>query len=64
MVTGYKRGNMEQGIRYRHRLIGTILVAAVVAFWVVGPDALPSLSSAATSAASVAKHASARRAHD
>jgi hypothetical protein len=40
MLTGYKFAKPGEGIRYRHRLIGAALVAAVVAFWIAGPDSL------------------------
>ena len=33
MVTGYKSAKPGDGIRYRHRLIGVALVAAVAVFW-------------------------------
>jgi cytochrome b len=37
MLTGYKTAAPGAGIRYRHRLIGATLVAAVVFFWIAGP---------------------------
>jgi cytochrome b len=36
MLTGYKSGNAGKAIRYRHRLIGATLAAAVAAFWIAG----------------------------
>ena len=41
MLTGCKSAKPGNGIRYRHRLIGAALVAAVAAFWIAGPDSLP-----------------------
>ena len=41
MLNGYKFGKSGEGIRYRHRLVGAALVAAVVALWIAGPDSLP-----------------------
>jgi cytochrome b len=38
MLTGYKWAKPGDGIRTRHRLIGAVLVLAVVAFWITGPD--------------------------
>jgi cytochrome b len=43
MLTGYKAAAPQAGIRYRHRLIGMALVAAVVVFWIGGPDLLSML---------------------
>jgi len=37
MVTGYKSGEPAAGVRYRHRVIGAALVAAVAVFWIAGP---------------------------
>lgn len=33
MVSGYKQGSPEEGIRHAHRLLGGLLLAAVIAFW-------------------------------
>ena len=41
MLTGYKSAQPGGGIRYRHRIIGAALIAAVAAFWIAGPDSLP-----------------------
>jgi cytochrome b len=41
MLTGYKWAKAGSGIRYRHRIIGAALVAAVAAFWMAGPDSVP-----------------------
>lgn len=43
MLTGNKSGKPVDGIRYRHRLIGAALVAAVAAFWIAGPDSPPAM---------------------
>lgn len=60
MLTGYKSAKAEQGIRTRHRLIGAALVTAVAAFWLAGPDSLPSAADPAAQRASVGEH----RGHD
>jgi cytochrome b len=39
MLSGWKRGNPREGIRYRHRAIGVALALAVAAFW-IAPDSL------------------------
>lgn len=48
MISGMKRGNPGEGIRYRHRIIAAVLVVAVVGFWIGGtgffasdPDSAP-----------------------
>lgn len=33
MITGYKPGGAGAGIRYRHRIVGAMLVGSVAAFW-------------------------------
>ena len=33
MITGYKSGVAGAGIRYRHRIVGAMLVGSVAAFW-------------------------------
>ncbi len=33
MITGYKPGVAGAGIRYRHRIVGAMLVGSVAAFW-------------------------------
>jgi cytochrome b len=38
MFSGYKSGKPGEAIRYRHRLIGVALIAAVGAFWIAGPS--------------------------
>jgi len=53
MLSGYKSAGSGDGIRYRHRLIGAALVAAVAAFWIAGPVSLPSPWNPAAQAASV-----------
>jgi len=63
MLNGYKSAKSGDGIRYRHRLIGAALVAAVAAFWIAGPDSPPSPRDAAGQAAS-AKDYSEDRSHD
>lgn len=63
MLTGYKYAGSGQGIRYKHRLVGVALVAAVAAFWIAGPDSLPSQWNPAGQAASAKAH-SAERGHD
>ena len=35
MITGYKPGMAGAGIRYRHRIVGAMLVGSVAAFWMV-----------------------------
>jgi len=61
MITGYKRAKPEAGIRYPHRFIGAALAAAVAAFWIAGPDSLPSWNTG--KAAAMERH-SADRGHD
>ena len=36
MITGYKSGAPGAGIRYRHRILGALMVGSVAAFWVAG----------------------------
>lgn len=48
MLTGYKSAKPGGGIRYRHRIIGAALIAAVAAFWIAGPDSLPASWSTST----------------
>ena len=40
MLTGYKLGRPEAGIRYRHRIVAAALLLAVGWTWLAGPDAL------------------------
>jgi cytochrome b len=61
MLTGTKSGRPGEGIRFRHRLIGAALVAAVVAFWVAGPESLPAPWSGPSRATAVDYHSSQRR---
>ncbi|HKU71556.1 MAG TPA: cytochrome b/b6 domain-containing protein [Burkholderiales bacterium] len=63
MITGYKPPKSGTGIRYRHRLIGAALVAAVTAFWIAGPDSLPGSWNAAAPLSATQDHSSDRR-HD
>lgn len=63
MVNGYKRGSWGEGIAHRHRLIGAALVAAVVAAWVAGPDALPGVDTS-THPTAATQYQSAERRHD
>ena len=64
MVNGYKLGKAGEGIRYRHRVIGVALVAAVLALWIAGPDSLPGASVAPERAAAAVKYHSANRSDD
>jgi hypothetical protein len=63
MLNGFKSAKSGDGIRYRHRLIGAALVAAVAAFWIAGPASLPSSRDTAGQAASAKDHSGDRR-HD
>ena len=63
MITGYKSGKAGSGIRHRHRLIGAALVAAVAAFWIAGPDSLPTSWNPLVHA-SATKEPSSGRSHD
>ena len=63
MITGYKSGKAGSGIRYRHRLIGAALVAAVAAFWIAGPDRLAMSWNPLPHAAATNEH-SGDRSHD
>ncbi len=47
MFTGRKRGAAGDAIRGAHRFVGTVLAAAVLAFWVAGPDRVAAWASAA-----------------
>jgi cytochrome b len=62
MLTGTKTGRPDEGIRTRHRVIGAVLVAAVVGSWIAGPESLPSLNPPGQAA--VVKIQSAERRHD
>jgi len=64
MLNGYKSGKSGEGIRYRHRLIGTALLAGVVALWIAGPDTLPGVSASPGQAAAAVKYHSAGSRHD
>ena len=64
MLNGYKFGKSGEGIRYRHRLVGAALVAAVVALWIAGPDSLPGAWTPPGHAAVAVKYQSADRRHD
>jgi cytochrome b len=61
MLTGYKSAKSGNGIRYRHRLTGAALVAAVAAFWIAGPDALPASWNPSAHVSAVKDHAADRR---
>jgi cytochrome b len=63
MLTGYKSAKPGDGIRYRHRLIGAALVAAVVGFWVAGPDSLPAPWNPSAQVSTIKSHSLDRR-HD
>jgi cytochrome b len=63
MLTGYKSAQPGNGIRYRHRLIGAALVAAVAAFWIAGPDSLPASWNSSAQVSAMKEH-SADRSHD
>jgi cytochrome b len=49
MLSGYKACKPGDGIRYRHRIVAAMLVAAVAGFWIAGPEyfSLPSNGPAA-----------------
>lgn len=47
MLTGRKRGAAGDAIGSPHRFVGTLLAAAVLAFWVAGPDRVAAWASAA-----------------
>jgi hypothetical protein len=64
MVNGYKSGKAGEGIRYRHRVIGAALVAAVLGLWIAGPDSLPGASASTERAAAAVKYHSANRSDD
>ncbi len=38
MVSGYKAGKPTGGIRHKHRIVGVLMLLAVVGFWIAGPD--------------------------
>jgi cytochrome b len=61
MLTGYKSAKPVDGIRYRHRLIGAALVAAVAAFWIAGPDSLPASWNPSAQAAAMKERPADRR---
>lgn len=63
MLNGYKFGKSGEGIRYRHRVIGGALVAAVAALWIAGPDWLLARSTPPGHAAAAVKYQSADRRH-
>jgi cytochrome b len=63
MLTGYKSGRLGDGIRYRHRVIGAALLAAVAVFWIAGPDSSPSSWGPSAQAEAVKNHSGDRR-HD
>ena len=44
MLNGYKSGPADSGIRYRHGAVAIVLVFALGALWVAGPEMLPSFS--------------------
>lgn len=64
MLNGHKFGKSGEGIRYRHRLVGAALVAAVVALWIAGPDSLPGGWTPPGHAAAAVKYQSADGRHD
>ena len=64
MLNGYKFGKSGEGIRYRHRLIGATLVAAVAALWMAGTDSLLPAWTPPGHAAAAVKYQSADRRHD
>lgn len=47
MLTGHKRGAAGDAIGSPRRFVGTLLAAAVLAFWVAGPDRVAAWASAA-----------------
>jgi cytochrome b len=63
MLTGLKSAKPGEGIRYRHRLIGAALVAAVAGFWIAAPDLLQSSPNLPGQAVAVESR-SAVRSHD
>lgn len=63
MLNGYKSAKSGEGIRYSHRLIGAALVAAVAAFWIVGPEPLTPSWKPIAQAVAVKPHSADRR-HD
>ena len=57
MLDGYKRGAPGEGIRFRHRIVAALLVAAVGGFWLAGPESLSLTSPGASApAAGAAAH--------
>lgn len=56
MVTGRKAGDGSAGIRRPHRLLGACLAAAVIAFWIAGPESLPSWQTPGAGASRHAHH--------
>lgn len=41
MLSGFKRGAPDEGVRRPHRVVAAALVAAVLGFWLSGADVLP-----------------------
>ena len=64
MLNGYKFGTAGEGIRYRHRLIGATLLAAVAALWIAAPESLLVAWTPTGQAAVALKYQSADRRHD
>jgi cytochrome b len=64
MLNGYKVGKPSDGIRSRHRVIGAVLAVAVAAFWIAGPDSVPTAWTGSGHTASTGKyHSPDRRDH-
>ena len=61
MLTGYKSAKPGSGIRYRHRIIGAALIAAVAVFWIAGTDSLPASFNPSTHLSVMKDHSSERR---
>lgn len=57
MVNGYKVGNPDDGIRYKHGIVAAVLLLAVVGFWVTGPESFPLPWNGPSQAAAVRDHA-------
>jgi len=64
MLDGRKRAQSGEPIRHPRRFIGVALVAAVVAFWIVGPDAVLAPGGGSSASAVAVKRHSADRRHD
>lgn len=47
MLTGRKLGEVGDAIRSPHRFVGALLAAAVIGFWIAGPDRVAAWASAA-----------------